>query len=347
MKKIYLLITVVGMALNTNAQLSLTQAANEPVPGNFINNTRFDSVGVVPKSTGINQTWSFLSFAQTTVTSATSYSLPSAVSEGTNFPTATYVEIRQNGDWAFYESSTTPTTQTEFLGLADNNGTVINYTNTLISAIWPVTYGSVISDVGSGTVTISNLAGTVDGTLHAEGTGTGTLILPGNVSLSNMLQVTSTTTTHIEAGSGLSSFTLNARSKTYSYYHSTAKFPIINVEYTNNTISTILGPTVTASARIFINNVVITGLNDKNFDASFQIFPNPAKDYFDINLSNAHLANCTIEIYNSVGQLVNQMNLGNQAVVKTRIDLNEFEPGVYMVKTKLGDKLSTRKLIVQ
>jgi len=47
--------------------------------------------------------------------------------------------------------------------------------------------------------------------------------------------------------------------------------------------------------------VYFTGLNDKNFDATFQIFPNPAKDQFHVNLTNTSLQNGSLDIYNSIG----------------------------------------------
>jgi hypothetical protein len=52
MKKIYLLLSAVAISFGSYAQLSLTKAANEPTVGDLKPVKGFDSVGVVPKSTG-------------------------------------------------------------------------------------------------------------------------------------------------------------------------------------------------------------------------------------------------------------------------------------------------------
>jgi hypothetical protein len=108
-----------------------------------------------------------------------------------------------------------------------------------------------------------------------------------------------------------------------------------------------LGPTVTTTAKIEVNNNVFTGLNDKNFDATFQIFPNPATDQFHVNLTNNSLENGTMDIFNSIGQLVSHVELGNEPTIQKTISLNQYKSGIYIVKTSLGNRTSTRKLIIE
>lgn len=346
MKKIYLLLAL-GFTLTSNAQLVLTKAANEPVSGDVENRTGLDSVGTVPQNTGANQLWNFSAFAQSTVTSSKTYTNAASVATGTNFPGATYAEQQVGGDDVFFKSTSTPTTQLEMMGIANSNGAVFNFTNTLISAIWPVSMGSNISDVGSGTVTVASMNGVVDATVNATGAGTGTINLPGSQNLTNILQIASTSTLTALIGTAPTTISMVSRNKSYSYFHSSVKFPVLTVEYKNETLTSIMGPTNTVSAEIFINNLVLTGLNDKNFEATFQIFPNPAKNYFDLNLSNPSNENGTVLITNAIGQVVRTIELGNDSQLKRQISISDLQPGVYLVRTTLGNKTSTRKLIIE
>ncbi|MBL7917951.1 MAG: T9SS type A sorting domain-containing protein [Bacteroidia bacterium] len=346
MKKIYLLLAL-GFTLTSNAQLVLTKAANEPVSGDVENRTGLDSVGTVPQNTGANQIWNFSAFAQSTVTVSKTFATASSVSTGTNFPSATYVEQEAGGDDVFFKSTSTPTTQLELVGIANSNGAVFNFTNSLISAIWPVSFGSTISDVGTGTASIASMSGVIDATVNASGAGSGTLNLPGSQNLTNVLQIVSNSTLTALIGTAPSTISMLSKSKTYSYYHNSVKFPIITVDYKNETLSSVMGPTNTVSAEIFINNLVLTGLNDKNFEATFQIFPNPATNYFDLNLSNPSNENGTVLITNAIGQVVRTIELGNDSQLKKQISISDLQSGVYLVRTTLGSKISTRKLIIE
>ena len=348
MKKIYFLFSALTIFSYSHAQLTLTKAANEPVIGESIINKGFDSVGVVPKNTGAGLSWNFGSYVQNTVTTVGSYSNISSVAGSSLFPAATMVENGQNGDKLMWKSATSPTTQLEFLGVYNSGGAEINLSsNPAIVAIWPMSMGSSITDVGSGTLTLGTATGVANNTITTLGSGTGTLVLPGNVSMSNILQVKDSQTLVALGGTGLTAFTIAINSTNYSYYHSSQKYPLLRVSYENQVQTSMLGPTVTTTAKIEVNNNVFTGLNDKNFDATFQIFPNPATDQFHVNLTNNSLENGSMDIYNSVGQLAQHIDLGNGSTLERTVSLNQFKSGIYIVKTTLGNKSSTRKLIIE
>jgi len=59
MKKIYFVLGALGMFHISNAQLSLTQAANEPAVGESVLRKGYDSVGVIPKNTGASSKLEF------------------------------------------------------------------------------------------------------------------------------------------------------------------------------------------------------------------------------------------------------------------------------------------------
>lgn len=107
------------------------------------------------------------------------------------------------------------------------------------------------------------------------------------------------------------------------------------------------GAITNTSATIKLNNAVITGINDLNFDATFNIFPNPAKDYVNVKLQNEANANCKIQIVNSIGQIAQEIDLGSDSEITRNISVSNLNSGIYIVKTTLGDKVSVRKLIIE
>jgi hypothetical protein len=50
---------------------------------------------------------------------------------------------------------------------------------------------------------------------------------------------------------------------------------------------------------------------------------------------------------NSVGALVKSIDLGNDSEIYSNISISNLSSGMYFVKTTVGDKTSTRKLIVE
>lgn len=337
MKKIYLSIIAIGFMLSANAQLSLTKAFNEPSIGDVTSKQDFDSVAVLPKSIGTNQLWNFSSLTSTTVMATSTYTTPASTAYSANFPSATIVEDDGAGGYTYSKATAT---QFELVGFEDPT-TVVQFTNTAVAAVWPITYGYSNIDSYAGPAAINGtLTGTAIGTLTTLGSGTGTLIIPGGATFNNVLQVRTRQILNVSLAGGL--ITSNSDGMTYDYYHASQKYPILSVSYNNTT-----GTQSSTSAYVRVNNAVVTGINDLNFDASFNIFPNPAKDHFNVKLNNANNATCKVEIVNSIGQLAQSINLGNDSEISSNVSISNLLSGVYIVKTTLGDKVSTRKLIVE
>jgi hypothetical protein len=347
MKKIYLVLSAVAISFGSYAQLSLTKAANEPVAGDSKNVKGFDSLGVVPKNTGTGLTWNFSSFVQTTLNATSTYSAAASVPSSSLFPGCTVVENTPSGDKNFWKAASTPSTQFEMLGINNSLGVEFNFnTDPLVMVVWPATMGYSLTDVGTGSISAFSNTGTLASTLTMVGSGTGSVILPGNVTYTNILQTKMTQTLYAVVPA--LGYTISVLSSGYSYYSGTQKFPLVSVNYEKTTLSSILGPTVTNTSKIEMNaNVITVGINEVNFDASFTMFPNPAKDNFSVNLSNTTNDKGTIEIYNELGQIAKRVELGNESVIKTNVSVADLKPGLYMVKTSIGSRSSSRKLIVQ
>ncbi|MGZ4097820.1 MAG: T9SS type A sorting domain-containing protein [Bacteroidia bacterium] len=345
MKKIYVaLLSCLFAGQVAHAQLTLTKAFNEPVSGNTNAYNGYDSLAAgIPKNTGAGLVWNFSACPQNTATSASTFTTPASVPNSANYPGVTVVEDMGGGNYNFYKSATTPTTQFEFLGV-DGPNLTFSLTNSAIQAVWPVNFGYSKTDNYSGTIT-APASGNIDGTVTVNGSGTGSVIIPGGTVFSNVLQIKTVNTLTLSVAGGVYTGTIIGTD--YNYYHSSQKFPILQVSYQKQTFSSFGSPTVSATGNITVNSAVITGLNDKNFEATFQIFPNPAKDYFNVNLTNAGNATGVIEIYNGIGALVKVVNLGNASTLEEKVSLSGLSSGIYIVKTTLGARSSARRLIVE
>jgi len=66
----------------------------------------------------------------------------------------------------------------EMLGIYNSVALQINLSaNSAIAATWPIAMGSNVTDVGSGTLSVQSVTGTVSNTITSKGSGTGTITL--------------------------------------------------------------------------------------------------------------------------------------------------------------------------
>ena len=336
MKKIYLSIIAFGFVLSASAQLSLTKAFNEPVLGDVNTKQGYDSVAVLPHNTGANQLWDFSALTSNTVVGVSTFTTVASTPSGASFSSATLAEDDGQGGYTYTKATAT---QFEIVGIVDPNAT-LNFTNTAIAAIWPVSMGYTNNDTFGGSAISGTMTGTSTGTINTVASGTGTLVIPGGATFTNVLQVRNKQNVKLSFVFGL--VTATVVSTGYDYYHGSQKFPLLSVSYTD-----ISGAITNTSASVKVNNALITGINNLNFDATFNVFPNPAKNTVNVNLHNASNANCVVEIYNSFGQLVQTNNLGTDTEISNTLSLSNLSSGIYIVKTNLGDKVSARKLIIE
>lgn len=334
MKKIYLsLLSSTVLSLGLSAQLSLTKAAFEPVIGDITSTVDYDSTGVIPKSSGANQTWNFTSsIIQTSAAASSTMVAASSVPASSMFPGATIAEW-DGSSYTFYKGTST---EFDVLGFTDNSGTMLTYTpNPMTMLKWPTSYGDSYSDTYSGSFSGVGLSASSSGSQTITASGTGILMLPGGLSYSNMLQVkiaqSMTTTITVP----ISTISID-NSISYLYFHSSSKTPLVSINYDNGKFS-----------NMSLDKKVAVGITDYNFDASFSIYPNPAKTHFNVSLGNENSHDCTVQIYSITGQLIKAENLGNSSKIEALISLQDMSPGVYMVKTQLGQKNSTRRLVIQ
>jgi hypothetical protein len=337
MKKIYFAVFSILTITKIDAQLTLTKAFNAPVSGNVDTRKDFDSTTTLNKSTGSGQVWNFSSVVSSTsgisiVTYTTAASVPGGLS---NFPSANLASFSGAAPTATTDFSMIKSNANneEYLGAVDNGTVNSNYSNTQLGLTYPFTFGTPYNDVSVATQGTGTNAITVTVTALGSGTGTGTVILPGGITLTNCLQVKITNTISLTASFG----SLTGTNTTYSYYHASQKFSVIDVNYYSTTF---LGST-TDDYGIFINNnslpVGIFSNSLKNELVS--IYPNPAKNIISIaGVNNYSLSQ--IQIVDALGRIVIEKNTNT-----SEIDISTLENGIYSVIISTPNGTLTKKFI--
>lgn len=348
MKKIYISFLVL-LAFNSQSQsnLTLTRAGQEPVVGDVYSTQDFDSVGVVPKSTGANQVWNFSSAVQNTNTALSSYVSTVAVPASSTFPGATLVEDQGAGNYNFWKSASTPTTQWEMMGSLNTSTTPaqgVKFSNTAIAGIWPMAPGDTYTDTFSGTVVGLPLGtGNVLGSQTVSSSGSGTITLPNGQTYSNIVQVKVKQT--YTANISILTFTFKTvdTSTQYMYFTPSQKFQLLQVTYG----STFNGTTTTKSFQMSANKNITIGLSDEAFSKSFGFYPNPAHNQINFQVSNQNKEACSISILNLLGQEVKQIQMGSNANIQEKIDVSDLAKGTYIFKTQVGQKSESRRLLIE
>ncbi len=343
--KFHFLLVLSFVSIAAKAQtLVLTQGAYEPAIGDssfyHVLDTNYFWAGLPNSTAGSNSTWNFSNLISTAVKANSSYVDPITVPSATAYA-GTNVVQKQGALFNYFKSVTTPSPQTEMLGLSSNTLN-LNFTNSAILAKYPVSYGNSFTDNIAGTFNFS-VSGTFNGSVSTSADGAGTLHLPNGLSLSNVLRVKSVQT--INLGLGIIPFG-TAKQTVYNYFHSSQKFPVLNITYTSLSIIGSTSPSVSA---IVTGNskTIIVGVDEEGMALSnLSLYPNPAREVIFID-ANQFLGEVQIELFDSKGARVYTtkriLNGGTTEVVS----LSDLPRGFYFVKLQSGTHSLQRKMILQ
>lgn len=92
---------------------------------------------------------------------------------------------------------------------------------------------------------------------------------------------------------------------------------------------------------IFVN--APTGIED-DLILDVRLFPNPASDFYNINVASPLSELIEVAIYNVAGEL--QYGISEMNSINDIVDLQEFAAGIYLVNITINDTQTTHKLIV-
>lgn len=330
MKHNYLIIFFAFFAAQLNAQITITSANNTPNVGDsydfvMIQNPSFSSGGDGP-----DQTWDF--------SDAVGLDYPidyiSLINSEapTTFPDANIVESDETSSVeTYYYKSSTEFSQEGVLipGIAE-----IIYTDDREFLKFPLTYNDVFDETFAGTVENILAMQTFDraGTIEITGDAYGELILP-YVTIDNVLRVRSV----YEYTDEYQGFELYEYTDTvYSWYSASNQTQLASYTtvYAN-------GSLVAHQASYLSEADFVNSINEELTTRPISIYPNPAKNY--ININNSSISN-SINIHDLSGKIVQTENIqfGLQ-----QIKLSDLSSGIYYIKYQLAEEVYTEKLIIE
>lgn len=314
---------------------TLTQSFNEPHPGDIESTYNLDTSaytsGLPISVTGSNVVWNFSNLKAMQPQMDSYYLGAASVSPAANYSGCNLVQ-ESNQVYTYFKSSTTPTTQTELLGVSSSSFST-KFSDPGIIVKYPVSYGYNSADNMSGTFNFS-VQGNCSGNITTTADGLGTLNLPGGVTLTSVLRVRSVqnlTLTFLAQPIGTVKQTI------YNFYHSSKKFPVLSITYLLFDIGG--SPTNSGNATGSIAYFV-TGLEENSLSSSdIRIYPNPANGSLVLEPKNG-LEPKELVMYNNLGQIT----LRSPGI--SVLDLQTLQSGVYTLEI-ITDKGTMRKKIIK
>lgn len=328
---LFLLITGITSAQN----LSLTQSGFEPIVGDtnkaYVMDTSAYTTGMPTHLSGSNVIWDYSFLVPTPTLNTSAYISPASAT--VTSPANTSFVQKQGGLHNFFKSTTTPTTQTELLGV--NMGTIsLTFTNTGIMAKYPLSYGYSLTDPIGGSVTFS-IPASFSGNVVTEADGQGTLFMPQNKSYFNVLRVKSTQIISISVLFVGNIATL--KQTVYSYYHASSKFPILTI---NNSVTTFSSQTTDITTVTGNANFIAIGVKEQSKEEfNFGTYPNPAKDQLSVQLKNNETPE-SLTLINALGEVILKNN-GSKS-----INISQIPNGYYFIEVKSGEHLGRKPVLI-
>jgi aminopeptidase YwaD len=88
-------------------------------------------------------------------------------------------------------------------------------------------------------------------------------------------------------------------------------------------------------------------LANEDFEASFQVsfFPNPTKDYLNINMGSLTETEYKLSLIDINGKVVLEKAIANPSLIES-IDIANFNKGMYLAMLNAGDKRISKKIVI-
>ena len=306
-----------------NAQTTITKAVHDPVSGDV--NNYVDLSGTPDHSaTGANTVFNNSALTAGAASPGV-YSTPTSA-EVTSYPGSTLKYVN-SGTTVFYKQTaakleiTALITPDATIRLNVDNGTFLSY---------PTSYGTIETDIASGTFTYSGITGNVNGNITINADASGTLII-GPKTYMNVVRVKSVQNFIMSFfGSTLGSVVNTA----YAYYDGAHKAPLFTT--TNAAITIGTGAPQNSNVAQALNEVYLA-VKDAQMKGKLEFYPNPATDM--VHFKNAE--NSNVMIYNAEGKVLKQSKKTTES-----IQVSDLPAGIYFITAEKDGTLSeTKKLI--
>jgi len=114
-------------------------------------------------------------------------------------------------------------------------------------------------------------------------------------------------------------------------------------------VSSVTDNACTPFATTIINTAVVSSLDDLQIEGvEVELFPNPAADYFTMKITSDHSFDGYLSLYGMDGKMVSQraVNITTSENVVTT-NTSQLVSGFYVAQLRSGDRIITRKVIVE
>jgi hypothetical protein len=255
----------------------------------------------------------------------------------------------------------------------------IRYTRPEVALCYPFAFGDRISSPFHGTGTWCDVTRVnLEGTLTVEADARGTLILPGGDTLRGVLRIKSVRTA-VESRSPLSQAAETAfqepllRSasegkpqiitETYSWYAPGYRYPVWETTRTlvrtpgkekdtvpNEPGSFLYAPEDQAADNPATEKPISNAPagNETLASASLKVYPNPATDRVEVELSPAKEEDIEISLFSLQGQILYRKNAGKQSgTVHHTVPVENLPAGSYLLRITCGKSVTNKKIIKQ
>jgi len=219
--------------------------------------------------------------------------------------------------------------------------TVTKFDVPFLKLKFPFAYGDKVSGNYSGTQQSQNAKIAVNGTYEVAGDAYGTLILPGNIAIENVLRVKQTRTFNNECN-GITEIT-------YRWYTDDVRYPLLVVIKLVTPKESYVSQTA-VYAHAGDRNKSATSISSLEAVNDFIAFPIPYHNQLTISYSLVNEENVQIDLCDIAGRLTQSvLNNSRQTAGYHEIILsnNDFKlmPGIYYIKLSIGNNVYMKKVI--
>jgi hypothetical protein len=336
---------LVGMTtiIPLKSQVILTQSNHAPVPGDIEIIKEFDTTANIVNVLNVSGNNVLYDFSQKIIhgnnTFTNTYVTPSVL-PGSSSYISMGANVALSDSGGFYKSSAG---SLEYCGHMNASGEKMEFLfDKPIMMNYPFSYNSFFSDFAQGTMNAPiappfNLTATIS----CSGMGQGTLQLPGNAPINNILVVKRNIFMLIQGTGSLSAVTGTQTIIQYEFYKIGSKFPIMRVQYNKLVV-----PAFNVNdfdVQTEYDGSIILNTNKETYTMkSFNVFPQPAKEF--IRLSGIEFIESPVgfKIFDINGKLIT-----NGVVFKEDepINVSDLSNGLYILEVSTLNATYRKKIV--
>ncbi len=321
------------------AQYAITATAN-PVVGDIDASIGTSTVGLAIPVSGTNKLWNYSGISLKPNSISTGTYVPfSSVPNNTLFPGG---NIGISYDFGYFDVYKINNSTRDLLGSAESS------TSNCLVLSDPITFLTLPFGYGNGyfdNFGFNNNGDVLSGAVSLLGNGTGTLMLPGSVTINNVLKITmnytqtETTSTYSTSVSGVQ----------HIFYASVSKFPLLTIS--TSTSSNSQSPNVNTFFDGWINKdfALGVGIEEHDLEPGFSVFPNPVNTENITLTFTAKNNSLDLSLINTLGQTIKEKAYSDLSLGENTISFNMkgLANGVYYLQIKSGEYQSVKKLVVE